>query len=139
VVNAYSQDYYPLPFEGGVWQEDYSYAAPNFVSGELTLYYFDGDSIIGVDLYKKVYKEGNYISMSSMGTITEDFPKTYFGGMRQDTVAKRVYYIGPDSLSEELLYDFDLSVGDTLKFLCPGLSLIHCAVRLYWLIPLERY
>lgn len=90
------------------------------MQNELTLYYFDGDTTIGSTLYKKIYYEGNFTSSSSGSSNSTNFPKTYYGAMRQDTFAKKVYFFGLDSPSEELLYDFDLNVGDTMKFLCPS-------------------
>ena len=38
----------------------------------------------------------------------------YAGGFREDVLNKRIYFIEPDSTADTLLYDFNLSVGDTL-------------------------
>jgi hypothetical protein len=102
-----SQNYYPLPFDSGVWQEEYVHTSPNVWLSRLDLFYFNGDTIIDGVTYKKMINEG-----SSNG-----FYKGYYGAMRQDTFEQKVYFIDRDSLTEAVLYEFDLSVGDTLKFL----------------------
>ena len=45
------------------------------------------------------------------GSSTWDF----IGHIREDTIARKVYFLHIDSINEHLLYDFTLNVGDTLK------------------------
>lgn len=39
----------------------------------------------------------------------------YQGAIRQDTLARKVFIILPDSITESILYDFTQNVGDTLN------------------------
>ena len=40
---------------------------------------------------------------------------SYAGCIRNDSIAKKVYYVIPNTNKDTLLYDFSLNVGDTLK------------------------
>lgn len=42
-------------------------------------------------------------------------PAWYKGAIRQDTINKKVFIIPPTAVTEELLYDFTMQVGDTVK------------------------
>ncbi len=39
----------------------------------------------------------------------------YQGAIRQDTLARKVFIVLPDSITESILYDFTQNVGDTLN------------------------
>lgn len=52
-------------------------------------------------------------SCSLTGTWTA--PGHYAGAIRQDTNIKKVFFVAPTNSSEELLYDFNMAVGDTVK------------------------
>ncbi len=82
-----------------------------------------GDTTIGAYMYNKVWTE-------SSNTLWNDGPTTcppgvnnysttfynysYDGAIRQNISLKKVYYIAPLSTHDTLLYDFNLSLGDTL-------------------------
>jgi hypothetical protein len=59
-----------------------------------------GDTLINGLLYQKL-------------TIVN--PAWYKGAIRQDTVNRKVFIIPPAAATEELLYDFTMHVGDTVK------------------------
>jgi len=69
-------------------------------------YTFSGDTLINNLTYHK---------------LTTPFAKPYVGGsgyrgaIRQDIVAKKVFFIPLREISEKVLYDFTLQVGDTVK------------------------
>lgn len=41
-------------------------------------------------------------------------PFSYFGAWREDTTTKRVYYVHAGDTTEQLMYDFNLNLGDTM-------------------------
>ena len=59
-----------------------------------------GDTLINGLLYQKL-------------TIVN--PAWYKGAIRQDTINRKVFIIPPAAATEELLYDFTMQVGDTVK------------------------
>ena len=76
-------------------------------------FWFEGDTVIGDYTYKKVYMQS--------GDSIADFNKSwYFTAIREDTIAKKVYFFYdkyPASGAEEyLLYDFSVNVGDEVSF-----------------------
>lgn len=80
-------------------------------------YTVQGDTIINTDNYKKLYM-GPVIGFPYLNC----FPQLpfingdgYVGALRQDTVAKKVFFYPENDTLEYLLYDFGMQVGDTLK------------------------
>ena len=121
-------EYVPFPDSGAIWSEVYyrsmnpnlTYPPPIYERFALS-----GEDTVMSDLtYKKLY--------IFYDTIFDKNHATYVGGIRED-INKRVYYKG-DTIhhvkpsytqiinaggnvgDEILLYDFSLSLGDTLKF-----------------------
>jgi hypothetical protein len=77
----------------------------------------EGDTVINNQTYKKLYQ-------SNYGPTV--LTKTYFGGMREDSIGRVYIYTATNqsppvthlqSQTEYLLYDFSLQVGDTLQVL----------------------
>ncbi|MFC2138538.1 hypothetical protein ACFLTE_10215, partial [Bacteroidota bacterium] len=117
--NIYSQEYQyvPFPTENAIWSEIYYFPVftepPVYerfaLSGE--------DTIIENITYKKLY--------IFYDTIFDVNNATCIGGIREDS-AKRIYYKSDNYVhedkpmktyypgEEQLLYDFNLNVGDTL-------------------------
>jgi hypothetical protein len=85
-------------------------------------YYLNGDTLINSITYKKIYAKGTsemiwYGPGPNMNCPPGpfNFPNTgYTGCIRSDSL--RVYYILSGFTNEDLLYDFDLAVGDTIPF-----------------------
>ncbi|OYT13167.1 MAG: hypothetical protein B6I19_06585 [Bacteroidetes bacterium 4572_114] len=80
------------------------------------VYYLNGDSVVDGYIYKKVYKRGEH-DHSWMGDppapdycTGSSFYNYFYGLVRQDSL--KVYI--REGNNDYLLYDFDLSVGDTL-------------------------
>jgi len=96
---AFSQVYFPLVEEGKVWSTYH-------IFGTLIPYSeynkFEGDTVIGCIIYKKVWKttDTNLVAWVPEGQIRESNFK--------------VYYIHPGSSYEELVYDFMVNTGDTI-------------------------
>jgi hypothetical protein len=112
-----------------VWQVFSSCAVPlPCIRNEYYNYYVNGDTIINSLVYKKIYKQGQVTyswmaappwGCSGSYNYVDTFP-TYF--MR--SVGKKIFLHQYDT-TDYLLYDFNLSIGDTLP-----LSLVNSATDL---------
>lgn len=109
---AFAQTYYPMLDSINVW----SYAShligvrhaemtqaapcsyPLFAYGSFKQY-TEADTLIGSYYYKPV--------MNTLFTCT-------MGYMREDTAARKVYFIDQVSPTEKLIYDYSMQVGDTM-------------------------
>ncbi|MEL6970712.1 MAG: T9SS type A sorting domain-containing protein [Bacteroidota bacterium] len=143
------QDYVPFTLEDGVTWQDFSFQGagdpPGSEGGETTAYSYrlDGDTLVNGIQYKKVYSRedwyysrrtyyiGNDMFETSITEENYDNPYILYGGLRQDTAARTVYYINfrpeefevlerclltmPEVGEEELLYEFPVSVGDVVQ------------------------
>ncbi len=120
-VNA--QTYLPLPTSNVQWNCTY---AQGWVSGgswgfdgnEMS-YITSGDTLIAGNTYCKLTKSVSYISdayYSGGGHYHSSnyIGVSYAGCYRNDSIAKRVYFVPADSSNEKLLYDFSIQLGDTI-------------------------
>lgn len=105
-LNSFSQThkYIPFPDSNAIWvitnlnefgQETGGYQ-----------YYLKGDTIINGLTYQKVFESGDS-SLSKKKSV-------FFGGLRNDTLTRKVHFWGPSQQFDNLLYDFSLSEGDTV-------------------------
>jgi len=124
---AYSQTniYHPFPDSNAIWSVEYCpYGVP---INECLFYQYTlkNDTIIDGRIYK-------IINVNGRGVLPFDTFYTYFncniGAINQDFVSHKIYfksfnfscfpvsfYVNPN---DSLLYDFSLSIGDTLKQQC---------------------
>ena len=92
-----AQAYVPFPDSNAVWRVDFiTHNSTNSYQ-----YILSNDTIFGQDNYTKVFKINNYST-------------NYIGAIRQNIPQKKVYFLPSGKSSDTLLYDFSLSVGDTL-------------------------
>ncbi|MBX2905566.1 MAG: T9SS type A sorting domain-containing protein [Taibaiella sp.] len=63
------------------------------------------DDTIGAHIYHKVFESETDVTLGT---------SAYIGGIREDIAARRIYYYDLAKASERLLYDFSLSIGDTI-------------------------
>jgi hypothetical protein len=101
----YSQEYYPIVQENNEWDvlkvnESGPYPWDTIYWTETFI--LSGDTVLNEQNYKKMYKSA------------EEFPLnwSYWGGLREEN--QKVWHIGINNYRERLIYDFDLSVGDTI-------------------------
>ncbi len=108
-----AQDYHPFPMSNAVWREYRMYAS----SSNSTFYNYQheliGDTLVNGVLYSKVHKTGYF---AKVGGGEEKWNKVYVGAIREDS-SKKVFFIPNSSSVEWLLYDFNLSIGDTLPYM----------------------
>ena len=70
------------------------------------IYFFDGDTIINDNLYHKIYQ-------TAQPTVDrQGFRNQYVGALKE--AGQQVYWIRQNESAEILLYDYDLTVGDTM-------------------------
>lgn len=105
--------YHPFPDNNAVW--NFHFQANCFSMGDGNDYYsinFSGDTLINSQTYHKLTTPfvETYSTGSCSGTLTG-----YKGAIRQDITAKKVFIVPPTETTEELLYDFNMQVGDTVK------------------------
>jgi hypothetical protein len=129
--------YFPVLVEGRSWQFFWSHAN-GFCGPEYGYQAFlQGDTTLLGHTYHKVvgYPMGSYVQ-DAMGPFCEPFyvdttyivPLTYYL-VREDTAARRLYYYTTlDGPHDELLFDFNLGVGDTLTDYPNGEPLIITSI-----------
>jgi hypothetical protein len=106
--------YHPIPDSNATWQETsfWLYLGPPMtpVYSWYTVF-TDADTIINSNTYTKLLETGAYGAFGPQIFYSH----AYRGAMRQDTAAKKVYFIPAGLNYEGLLYDFNLTIGDTLS------------------------
>jgi len=111
INTLYCQMYVAFPDSNAVWKTVYETYPP----GPFPSYsfhfdnYIDGDTLVNSKQYEKIYKLG-YNPNCSLIT----YGPGYVGSYRNDTSEKKVYFLEKSQTEEILLYDFSLSVGDTV-------------------------
>jgi hypothetical protein len=91
---------------------------------EIEQYNMLGDTVIGLHSYKKLYRSYVRDNFTSGGPLScspfcsddtdSEGASQYFGAIRQDTTLRTVYITTVNTTQEELLYDFNLHLGDTI-------------------------
>ena len=116
-IRLYSQNYYPFPDSNAIWN---TVGENIYSSNEFRIRYgIFGDTTINSRIYHKIYNlyDTNLIHQNS----------TYFAAMRNDD--KKVI-INIPGYPETVLYDFSLSVGDTIWYEIGG-EAMHNGIYLY--------
>jgi hypothetical protein len=115
-TQAQTNIYYPLPTSNTVWRE----YTGGLDCGPCCLDYQEfitGDTVIGGNIYQKIQRSGVTLSTNSQGACTNNIWYVfnyYAGAYRNDSINKKVYFVPPSALSDTLLYDFNLNLGDAL-------------------------
>jgi hypothetical protein len=122
-ISAFSQTaiYHPFPKNNAQWNESLT---ANGIPCEHFQYNLSGlDTLIQSVSYKQIIKTKVTYQLYTSGPNTgmcnwccaSSPVVTYAGCIRNDSLAKKVYYVIPNANKDTLLYDFSLNVGDTLK------------------------
>lgn len=120
-----SQSYIPMLTDSNYW--DLAYSVVGMVCNEFGTngggpyrYQIDGDTLINGIAYKK-FKYYEFIRVSQISG--PNCPPFYLdtvshpgGFMREDTALQKVYLYTGGTLQEELWYDFDVQVGDSVDY-----------------------
>jgi len=108
-----SQSLNKMVSESNYWYEygkSYDFQNNQYTAHHIK-YLFFGDTIINGIYYKKLLQN---ISDSSFSAPIKNESSYYKGAFRQDSL--KVYFIQENDSSEKLYCDFDLHIGDTLKY-----------------------
>lgn len=104
-----AQTYIPFPTSNASWIES------EFCDERH--YEIVGDTVVNGLTYHLLYVNVKFYTQGPTGCFNP-FSYTlsggYAGAFRNDSLNKRVFYLPPNQSSDTLLYDFNLSVGDTL-------------------------
>ncbi|MEN8230638.1 MAG: T9SS type A sorting domain-containing protein [Bacteroidota bacterium] len=101
-----SQDYTPFDFESGIWITNYfEYEGPD----NHYQYYSDGDTLINNKAYHKLFQ----YHLRWWYVLDTSF--NYYGAIVNDTLNRQVELIKAGQLEPEVLYNFNLDIGDTIK------------------------
>lgn len=109
-----AQKYYPFPTSNAVWRENHVAVYGSSNSSYFSYQNFiSGDTLIMGKTYHKIYKTG-YVNHKTRDTnIYSEYKNEYVGAIREDN-SKRIYFFKDIILNEQLLYDFNLKIGDKL-------------------------
>lgn len=132
-ANAQSSVYHPFPEDSVVWRLDcggLGFSCNCTCTGGVCVnesqrqYYYDGDTVINTLSYHKVfmddfnmdYWQGPAFCQPGCNSSPHFYSSTasYVGALREDVAQKKVYFFQPFTSGEQVLYDFNLNVGDTL-------------------------
>ena len=106
--------YHPFPDSNSSWNYGYQ---PNMCvfgwASEEYSFILSGDTTINSQTYHKLSIP--FVNFYTTGTCTQRHSPGYKGAIRQDVLNKKVFIVPPSSTTEELLYDFNLTIGDTVQ------------------------
>ncbi|MGZ3903683.1 MAG: T9SS type A sorting domain-containing protein [Bacteroidia bacterium] len=110
LTNVYSQTskYFPFPDSNAVWCDSICGTQSHIISGDI---------IIGSKTYHKLITNAHYYQIQNglCDTTAGGYMNFYEGAFRQDTSARKVYFLSAGDTTETLLCDFTLNVGDTVR------------------------
>lgn len=109
-----AQDYHPIDFYNSGWNNVGWILGGSGFPEKADLYncYFVSDTLIANNTYHTYYYDRTRYDFNTGNNIIYADSNTYIGAMRTDS--KRYYFIPKDSLEERLIYDFNLSLNDTV-------------------------
>ncbi|MEI6684253.1 MAG: T9SS type A sorting domain-containing protein [Bacteroidota bacterium] len=103
--------YHPFPDSSAMWNIHYSYACMGGWSDQYYSVTISGDTVIGGVNYHKFTTPYIQSVASGCGGMSAG----YRGAVRQDVTQRKVFIVPPATVTEQLLYDFTLAAGDTVK------------------------
>jgi hypothetical protein len=110
-ATAQTRGYHPFPDSNAIWNfHAVLYGIPpsdQYYSVSLT-----GDTVINGVIYHKLMTPFVRTSDHYSGG---DAVAGYKGAVRQDPAIRKVFIVPPDSITEQLLYDFTMKAGDTVR------------------------
>jgi len=113
-----SQEYIPMAVEGSHWIISYDDINTPPTVDQLWEYYSSGDTCMGTECYKKVFRR-ELVTSNDPPPFEPDGQYELFGFIRDDSIARKVFailiddYFECSSNTEFLLFDFSVDIGDT--------------------------
>lgn len=127
-ILTYSQDYHPFPDSNAIWNNNSYWSPYNWINR----YGVFGDTTIESQNYKKIYRIENDSTLNINNM-------TYYAALRENE-SKQIFVKVPEFEYEFLIYDFSLSVGDTVNTNAPDgyLNWLTCVITEIDTIELEN-
>lgn len=117
IVFGQSSVYHPFPTSNAYWRE-VSAGFQCYCCAKYQ-YVLAGDTAINSVTYHKLIHSGKQYSSNQAGDCEfseGSIPFSYYNGaLRNDIPGKKIWFIPSNSTQEELLYDFDLKLHDSLQ------------------------
>lgn len=111
-----TQVYHPFPESEAFWSETSDGYQCNCCAQYQ--YLISGDTVISGTLYHKITHSGKSYSSGITGNCLFSGWSTpfvdYKGAFRNDSAARKVWFVPAGESTEQVLYDFDLELNDTL-------------------------
>jgi len=111
-ANGQTSVYHHFPDSNAVWNFNFILYCMYGTANQDYSIMISGDTLINSQTYHKLTTP--FVQSFSTGTCDEILTG-YKGAIRQDTTNRKVFYIPPNNLTEQLLYDFNMQVGDTVQ------------------------
>jgi hypothetical protein len=121
-VNSQSSVYHEFPDSNATWNFhnfNYCWFPQGSSTDDLYSYILSGDTVINGIVYHQLFTP--FIQHNGNGQCSS-MPIGYRGALREEVANKKVYYVKPLNTNEELLYDFNLAVGDTITGVLSAIS-----------------
>ncbi len=114
-ANAQTNIYHPFPDSSAHWNINRLVfcLTTGGVANENYTIEIAGDTLINSTVYHKLNTP--FVEYLPTGNCPSFTLPGYKGAIRQDTSLKKVFFIPPTNNVEQLLYDFNLQIGDTVK------------------------
>ena len=113
-ATAQRSGYQPFPDSNCTWNMHYLfYCMSGGITDEQYSITMTGDTVINSLVYHKL--KTPYIQGTITGGCTSSISAGYKGAIRQNIADRKVYIISPGASAEQLLYDFTMQVGDSVK------------------------
>lgn len=118
LIQTFAQAYKPFPTQNAVWNYNYrTHGICNTCCQDYS-YSIEKDTLIHGMIYQKIIKQGvYYLNTIYTGSCTDTVTSTFqenAGYIRNDSVNKKVFFNDASMANDTLLYDFNISLGDTL-------------------------
>ena len=119
---TFSQAYKPMLKENKTWETEYfdgNWGPPPYTS--FTKWNINGDTIVDGNLYHKVFFSGVNVIMNDPINYS---PISTFSGklMREDSISRKIYGRQIMEVSESIIYDFSVNIGDTMRSILYGVT-----------------
>jgi hypothetical protein len=112
-AKAQTNVYYPFPDSDAVWNVDYNEWCGPWYWEQRYSYVFAGDTLINSINYHKLWTP--FVETLSSSSCLPFTGTGYKGSIRQDTTLRKVFIISQADSTEQILYDFNLQINDTIK------------------------
>ncbi len=110
---AQTSVYHQFPDSNATW--NFRIMQPCWFGGWIDIEYsltLMGDTLINSQVYHKLHTP--FIQHNTITNCVYQPPTGYRGGMREDTTAHKLYYVAPSQNTEQLYFDYNWQVGDSV-------------------------